>query len=62
MLKKIAGILMLLLGLFILGVILIINSGHTSSAFSKSDDIVGTLFGIILFIGGIYALKPNSKK
>ena len=62
MLKKVAGIWMLLLGLFILLSILLINSGHTSSYFSKSDDIVGTIFGITLLVGGGYAVKPNSKK
>ena len=60
--KTIAGILMLLLGFLILSFILIINSGHTSSALSRNDDIVGLVFGIILLAGGFYAIITGKSK
>jgi succinate dehydrogenase/fumarate reductase cytochrome b subunit len=62
LIKRIAGVLMFLLGLVILLLILLINSGHTSSDLSTGDDILGSIFGLILLAGGVYAMVSRTPK
>lgn len=54
--------MMLLVGAAMLLFILLINSGHTSSALSTGEDIGGILLAITLLAGALYALKPVSNK
>ncbi|HTE09670.1 MAG TPA: hypothetical protein VK645_01850 [Chitinophagaceae bacterium] len=60
--KGCAGVLMLLLGAFLLFTVLIINSGHTSSAFSTSEDVLYSVGGVFLIVGGVYAISTADKK
>ena len=66
LIKKIAGFLMLIIGLFGLLSTWLLNTGHTSSSTTLTDDILPIVFSILLLIAGIYALttgkKPNKIK
>jgi hypothetical protein len=59
--KAIAGILMLVMGLLGLFFILIINSGHTSSASSRTDNILGMVVSIVFLVAGGYAVRTRNK-
>ncbi len=60
--KGIAGLLMLVAGLFFLFLVLTVNSGHTSSALSLGDDIAYSIGGLALVAGGVYAISTFNKK
>jgi len=62
LIKKMAGILMLILGVLIGLSVLLVNSGHTSSFFSTSDDVVAIVATVLLLAGGIYAVATSSLK
>jgi hypothetical protein len=59
--KVVAGILMLIIGLFGLLVMLVFYIGHTSDM-SRSDYVLGVILSIFLLIGGIYSILSSKKK
>ncbi len=59
--KAIAGIMMLILGTFLVVFTLMINSGHTSSRLDLSEDILYGFGGLILMVAGVYALRTAGK-
>jgi hypothetical protein len=61
-LKKAIGGLLVITGLLDLLLILIINSGHTSSYLSVSKDVSGIIIGILFITAGIYFVRNSTKK
>ncbi|MBS1564461.1 MAG: hypothetical protein JST39_08720 [Bacteroidetes bacterium] len=57
--KRVAGVLMLLLGLFVLFLTLVLNIHGSLSA---GENIMGLGTGLLLLIGGGYALFSKGKK
>ena len=61
-LKIVAGILLILIGVFALLFTWILNSGHTSSAMSKRDDIILVTISTFFLVGGICIIKFTTNR
>ncbi len=60
--KRVVGLLMIFIGMFVLFFVMAINSGHTSSLSSTTEDVLYVLAGLALIAGGIFAISKSGRK